>query len=60
LIAIELEFVRLLCYLYLQDQGVPLKFRVENSWGDDRGEKGYFLMTADWYVPYDSGFIEYE
>lgn len=25
------------------------KLRVENSWGEDRGEKGYLLMTADWF-----------
>ncbi|XP_055547023.1 bleomycin hydrolase [Wyeomyia smithii] len=27
----------------------PTKFRVENSWGEDRGEKGYLVMTADWF-----------
>lgn len=26
-----------------------MKFRVENSWGDDRCEKGYILMTSDWF-----------
>lgn len=25
------------------------KLRVENSWGDDRGEKGYLIMTRDWF-----------
>ncbi|XP_058799413.1 bleomycin hydrolase isoform X2 [Phymastichus coffea] len=25
------------------------KFRVENSWGDDRGDKGYLVLTADWF-----------
>lgn len=25
------------------------KFRVENSWGEDRGEKGYFMMTGNWF-----------
>ncbi|XP_030747555.1 bleomycin hydrolase isoform X2 [Sitophilus oryzae] len=25
------------------------KLRVENSWGDDRGEKGYLLMTSEWF-----------
>ncbi|XP_072028953.1 bleomycin hydrolase-like [Amphiura filiformis] len=25
------------------------KWRVENSWGEDRGEKGYFMMTDDWF-----------
>ena len=22
---------------------------MENSWGDDRGDKGYFVMSADWF-----------
>ncbi len=25
------------------------KWRVENSWGEDRNEKGYLLMTTDWF-----------
>lgn len=25
------------------------KFRVENSWGEDRGEKGYLIMTEEWF-----------
>lgn len=25
------------------------KLRVENSWGEDRGEKGYLVMTAEWF-----------
>ncbi len=33
----------------LQADGKPTKWRVENSWGDDRGEKGYLVMTSEWF-----------
>ena len=36
-------------YGLLQGDGNPTKFRVENSWGDDRGEKGYLIMSRDWF-----------
>jgi bleomycin hydrolase len=32
-----------------QADGKTTKWRVENSWGDDRGEKGYLLMTQKWF-----------
>ncbi|AMV64842.1 Aminopeptidase C [Pediococcus damnosus] len=28
------------------------KWKVENSWGDKSGEKGYFAMTDDWFENY--------
>lgn len=28
------------------------KWRVENSWGEKRGDKGFFLMTDEWFDEY--------
>ncbi|XP_065217746.1 bleomycin hydrolase [Planococcus citri] len=36
----------------LDEKNKPTKWRVENSWGDDRGEKGYLLMTNEWFDEY--------
>lgn len=27
----------------------PKKWRVENSWGEDRGDKGYVMFSQDWF-----------
>lgn len=29
--------------------GRPVKWKVENSWGKDRGENGFFTMYDDWF-----------
>ena len=31
----------------------PIKWRVENSWSDKRGHKGYCLMTDEWFDQYN-------
>ncbi|KAK7604711.1 hypothetical protein V9T40_005897 [Parthenolecanium corni] len=28
------------------------KWRVENSWGEERGERGYLVMTSEWFKEY--------
>ncbi len=35
--------------VHLNDKGEPVRWRVENSWGPTAGEKGYMLMTDDWF-----------
>lgn len=32
--------------------GNPVKWKVENSWGADSGQKGYLIMTAEWFREY--------
>ncbi len=32
--------------------GKPRRWRVENSWGDDAGKKGFFLMNDSWFDEY--------
>lgn len=35
-----------------EDHGQVRQWKVENSWGKDRGEKGYFVMSQDWFEKY--------
>lgn len=32
--------------------GVPRRWRVENSWGDEHGDKGFFTMDDSWFDEY--------
>lgn len=36
----------------LDANGNPLKWKVENSWGTDSGQNGYFIMTNRWFNEY--------
>ncbi|KAG6862199.1 hypothetical protein C0995_002129 [Termitomyces sp. Mi166 len=35
--------------VHLDDNGKPIRYKVENSWGDANGDKGYFVMTDAWF-----------
>jgi bleomycin hydrolase len=32
--------------------GAPRRWRVENSWGEDNGQKGFYLMNDSWFDQY--------
>jgi len=36
----------------LDEDGHPRKWRVENSWGDKGGDKGFMIMTDAWFDQY--------
>ena len=33
----------------LDENGQPDKWKIENSWSDEHGNKGYYLMNAEWF-----------
>ncbi|KAG6856099.1 hypothetical protein H0H87_007435 [Tephrocybe sp. NHM501043] len=35
--------------VHLDNNDKPLRYKVENSWGDANGDKGYFVMTDAWF-----------
>jgi len=38
--------------VHLDKSGKPVRYKVENSWGPDVGDKGYFVMTDHWFEEY--------
>lgn len=36
----------------LDSSGKPTKWKVENSWGEDSGEKGFLIMSDKWFDEY--------
>lgn len=38
--------------VHLDAEGKPVRWKVENSWGDAGGDKGWYLMSDDWFDEY--------
>jgi bleomycin hydrolase len=36
----------------ISEKGSPTRWRVENSWGDEIGDKGFMMMTDEWFDEY--------
>jgi bleomycin hydrolase len=35
--------------VHLDKSGAPVRWRVENSWSETSGEKGFWVMTDEWF-----------
>lgn len=35
--------------VHLDADGKPVRYKVENSWGDSAGDRGFFVMTDRWF-----------
>jgi len=36
----------------LDDDGKPIRWKVENSWGDKAGQDGFYIMSDEWFDEY--------
>ncbi len=48
----EMTHAMVLTGVDLDETGKPRKWRVENSWGDKIGDKGYMYMMDEWFDEY--------
>lgn len=39
----------ILCGVNLDADGKPNRWKIENSWGEDAGRKGYFVASDAWF-----------
>lgn len=46
--------------VHIDKAGRAVKYKVENSWGKDAGEQGWFMATADWFNEYAFRFRDWK
>ena len=37
---------------YHEVNGKPVRWKIQNSWGDEKGSKGYYMMNDAWFDNY--------
>lgn len=47
----------LVCGVDLDDDGKPLNWKIQNSWGPKVGHDGYYMMTNEWNNAYTYEFV---
>ncbi|WPF65798.1 C1 family peptidase [Corynebacterium sp. 22KM0430] len=47
-----MEHAMVLTGVDLDEQGNPRRWRVENSWGEENADKGFWTMDDSWFDPY--------
>ena len=45
----EINHAMLLTGVNLDENGIPNRWRIENSWGDKAGKKGYYVASDEWF-----------
>lgn len=48
----EINHAMLLTGVNLDENGKPNRWRIENSWGDKSGKKGYYIASDEWFDKY--------
>ena len=48
----SLNHAMVLTGVNLDENGQPTRWKIENSWGDERGKKGYYVCSDTWFDEY--------